>query len=112
MSPEVIDALVRLVANGRKFGVADAVVIEHLLEMGVPKEHAQDLLKEITHGLLDGAGQHLGEQGPERNSPLYLAAYAEGKRSQATRDRQSLKSSIVTLVVLVVVISLVIWFTR
>ena len=54
MSPEVIDALVKMVANGKKFGVADAAVIEHLIGLGVPKEHAVELRAEIAKGLQDG----------------------------------------------------------
>lgn len=113
MSPEVVDALVRLVANGRRFGVADTVIIEHLVEMGVPQEHAQDLLSEITDGLQEGRGDHHGEPATASSaSPLYLAAVAEGKRNRATRLRQSRQSSIVAMVVVVVVAVVVFWFTR
>lgn len=113
MSPEVIAALVRLVANGRKFGVTDAVIHEHLVEMGVPKEHAQELCREITDGLEAGAQMNEGDPSPSSStSPLYQAAVAEGKQSKVTQQRQRRYSTIVSMVVLAVIVALVFWFTR
>ena len=115
MSPEVIDALVRLVANGRKFGVADAVVIEHLVEMGVPTEHAPALLREIGDSLRQGAdAAQAGGDPPAMPpaSPLQVAAFLEGRRSVAAKQRHGRQAMIVTVVALVVVVLLVVWFTR
>jgi hypothetical protein len=113
VSPEVIEGLIRLVANGRKFGVTDAIIHEHLVEMGVPKEHAQELCREISDGLEAGARMNDGDPAPTSStSPLYQAAMAEGKRAKVTQQQQRRQSTIVGMVVLAVVVVLVFWFTR
>ncbi|MBA3699956.1 MAG: hypothetical protein H0W78_13995 [Planctomycetes bacterium] len=108
MSPEVITALVRLVANGRKFRVADAVVIEHLIEMGVPQAHAAELLAEIAQGLQHGSDVAVagtGEPPPcPPASPLYLAGFTEGQRAVLAdvQTRQSSRRTMLAIAVLIV----------
>jgi hypothetical protein len=111
VSPEVIDALVRLVANGRKFRVADAVIIEHLVEMGVPTQHAADLLTEISQGLqrghdlaTDGAGE---PPASPPASPLYLAAFTAGRTAVADERKARRPRQVVMVVIGLLVIALV-----
>lgn len=114
MSPEVIDALVRLVANGRKFRVDDAVVIEHLVEMGVPKEHAAELLTEISQGLQ--RGHELATNGTgdapvsPPASPLYLAAFTAGQHAVADERKAQRPRQVVMVVVAFIVLGLVFYF--
>jgi hypothetical protein len=113
VSPEVIDALVRLVANGRKFRVDDAIVIEHLIEMGVPKEHAADLLTEIGQGLQRGndlATNGTGEPpvSPPA-SPLYLAAFTAGQQAVADERKAQRLRQVVMVFIGLVVISVMIY---
>lgn len=113
MSPEVIDALVRLVDNGRKFRVEDTVVIEHLVEMGVPKEHAADLLTEITQGLQRGndlATNGTGEPpASPPASPLYLAAFTAGQQAVTDERKAQRPRQIVLVIIALIVIGVVIY---
>lgn len=116
MSPEVIDALVKLVANGRKFGVADTVVIEHLIEMGVPKEHAAELLSEIAHGLQQGGDAATNATGEPPTSPpaspLYIAAYTEGRRAVVASKQRQPPYAVVGVIAVVVIGVLIYVLTR
>lgn len=103
MSPEVIDALVRLVANGRKFRVDDGVLIEHLVEMGVPKEHAAELLTEISQGLQRGNELTTTGTGEPPTSPpaspLYLAAFSAGQRAVAEEKKAQRLRQVVMVII-------------
>jgi hypothetical protein len=114
VSPEVIAGLVRLVANGRKFRVDDAVVIEHLIEMGVPKEHAAELLSEISEGLHQGhqlATTGTGEAPTHPPaSPLYVAAFLAGQQAVTTEQKERRLRSIVMSVIAVIVLGAAAYF--
>lgn len=113
MSPEVIDALVRLVANGRKFRVDDAVVIEHLIEMGVPKEHAAELLTEISQGLQRGndlATTGIGEPpASPPASPLYIAAFTAGQTAVADERKAQQPRRVVMVIIGLIVIGMIVY---
>lgn len=118
MSPEVIDALVKMVANGKKFGVADAAVVEHLIGLGVPKEHAVELRAEIAASLQAGHDAAASGREPAElpTSPLTLAAFNAGRRSfheateQRGRPRQTLIGVLVFVVLAALVVAVVTWW--
>ena len=118
MSPEVIDALVKMVANGRKFGVADAAVIEHLIGLGVPREHAAELRAEIATNLQ--AGHDAAASGSEPDalptSPLAQAAFNAGRRAFQQEDEQrraprhTLLGVLVFLMLAALIVAIVSWW--
>jgi hypothetical protein len=118
VSPEVVDALVKMVANGRKFGVADTAVIDHLVGLGVPKEHAEQLRAEIATSLQAGHDSAAagGEPAELPTSPLALAAFNAGRRAfreaeeQRGRPRQTLIGVLVFLVLGALVVAVVTWW--
>lgn len=118
MSPEVIDALVKMVANGRKFGVTDAAVTEHLIGLGVPKEHAAALRAEIAASLQAGHDAAAAGSEPAElpTSPLALAAFNAGRRAfheatdQRHQPRQTLIGVLVFLVLAALVYAVVAWW--
>lgn len=118
MSPEVIDALVKMVANGKKFGVADAAVVEHLIGLGVPKEHAEELRAEIAASLQVGHDTAASGSDPSElpTSPLALAAFNTGRRAfheaaeQRRQPRQTLIGVLVFLVLAALVVAVVTWW--
>jgi hypothetical protein len=117
MSPEVIDALVKMVANGKKFGVSDDAVVEQLIGLGVPKEHAVELRTEIAKHLQaghDAAAAGIDHPAPDQPlSPLALAAFHAGrsdflaKQVQRSNPRRTLLGVLVFLVLAALVYALV-----
>jgi hypothetical protein len=108
MSPEVVDAIVRLVSNARRFRVDDDTTIKHLIEMGVPGEHAKDLMADIDLGLQQGIAVAVAGHGtwptspPE--SPFRVAAFSEGHRSCLDdRRRDTLRKRVFVIMTIVVV---------
>lgn len=115
MAPEVVSALVHLVANAQRLRVNDAVTIERLVDMGVPKEHAADLLSEISNGLKAGASTAVVGVGEWPTnppaSPLSVAAFAEGHRAVLVKKRWTGHMKLILFVVAAVVCLLIYYFS-
>lgn len=116
MTPEVIGGLVRFVSDARRLRAADDVIIERLVDMGVPKEHAADLLKEITTGLQHGAQvAYLGfgeyPTSPPA-SPLHVAAFKEGQHAYRVEMRMGAWGKFLLFVVVAVLCTLGYYFSR
>lgn len=116
MSPEVVNALVHLVASAKRLRVDDAATINRLIDMGVPKEHASDLLSDIRTGLDQGAtvaALGFGERPTSPPaSPLLVAAFAEGHRTVLIERRWAARMKFILFVVVAVVCCLIYYFTR
>ncbi len=116
MTPEVIDALVHLVASAKRLRVDDEATINRLIDLGVPKDHAAELLSEIRSGLDQGASAAalgFGERPTSPPaSPLLVAAFAEGHRAVLVEKRWAGHMKFITFVVVAVVCLLIYYFSR
>lgn len=116
MAPDVVNALVHLVASAKRLRVDDAVTIERLVDLGVPKEHAPDLLIEITTGLHQGRSVAVVGVGEHPTSPpaspLLIAAFAEGHRAVLIERRWAARMKFLLFVVVAVVCCLAYYSTR
>jgi VIT1/CCC1 family predicted Fe2+/Mn2+ transporter len=116
MSPEVVNALVHLVASAKRLRVDEAATINRLIDMGVPKEHAAELLSDIRSGLDQGANVAslgFGERPTSPPaSPLFVAAFAEGHRTVHEEKRWAGHIKFIIFVVAAVVCLLIYYFSR
>lgn len=116
MAPEVIDALVHLIASAKRLRVDDAATINRLIDMGVPTEHATELLNEIRSGLDQGAkaaALGFGERPTSPPaSPLLVAAFAEGHRAALIEKRWGGHLKFIIFVVVAVACLLIYYFSR
>jgi hypothetical protein len=116
MAPEVVAALVHLIASAKRLRVDEAATITRLIDMGVPKEHAADLLSEIRNGLDHGAkvaALGFGERPTSPpHSPMFVAAFAEGHRAYLVERRWATRMKYVLIIVAAVVCCLIYYLTR
>lgn len=116
MAPEVIDALVHLIASAKRLRVDEAATINRLIDMGVPKEHASELLSEIRNGLDQGASVAVLGFGERPTcppaSPLHVAAFAEGHRAFLIERRWAARMKFSLVVVAAVVCCLIYYLSR
>ena len=116
MAPEVVHALVHLIASAKHLRVNEAATINRLIDLGVPKEYAAELLSEIRNGLDHGAkvaALGFGERPTSPPaSPMYVAAFSEGHRTFLIERRWAARMKYALIVVAAVVCCLIYYFTR
>lgn len=116
MTPEVIGALVRFISDARRLRAADDVIIERLIDMGVPKEHAADLLKEITTGLQHGVQVAYLGFGDHPTcppaTPLHVAAFQEGHHAYRVEMRMGAWKKFLLFVGVAVVCCVIYYLSR
>lgn len=116
MAPEVVNALVHLIASAKRLRVDDAATINRLTDMGVPEEHAAELISEIRRGLDQGAlvaALGFGERPTSPPaSPLYVAAFAEGHRAVHDEKRWAKHMKFIIFVVAAIVCLVIYYFSR
>ena len=116
MAPEVVNALVHLIASAKRLRVDEAATINRLIDMGVPQEHASELLREIRTGLDQGANVAALGFGERPTcppaSPLHVAAFTEGHRAFLIERRWAARMKYALVVVAAVVCCLIYYLSR
>lgn len=116
MAPEVINALVHLIASAKRLRVDEAATINRLIDMGVPKEHAAEILTEIRTGLDQGANVAALGFGERPTcppaSPLHVAAFTEGHRTVHEQKRWAGHMKFIIFVIAAIVCLVVYYFSR